>query len=91
MDQRIFDSLNMLERGARVETRPRYDAYNNNSAEFSAYDGPELGYDEVGGVSYEQDHRYAQDEFVDQPMTLDSFGEANRTRIMVVQALTEAR
>ena len=72
MDQRIFDQLDQLERGARIETRPTRDAYNDSSTEFSAYDGPDLGYYE--GNNFQEDLQYGEAEFVDQPMTLDSFG-----------------
>lgn len=69
MNQRIFDQLDMLERGARLETHPSRDAYNNSSAEFSGYDGPEPDYVETR--EYQQ---HAEDEYADQPMVLDSFG-----------------
>ncbi|KAK3707948.1 ATP-dependent DNA helicase MER3 [Vermiconidia calcicola] len=68
MDQRIFEQLDKLERGARVE-RPPADTYNNSSAEFSAYDGPQLH--RHGGVTYQRE----EDEYPDEPMTLDSFDE----------------
>ena len=67
MDQRIFDQLDMLERGARYETRPDRDEQHNSSAEYSAYEGHDPGYG--------HDYKQAQDEFVDQPMVLDSFGK----------------
>jgi len=67
MDQRIFDQLDMLERGARFETRPTRDEHHNSIADYSAYEGHNAGY----GDEYQQ----ANDEFVDQPMVLDSFGE----------------
>ena len=69
MDQRIFEQLDKLERGARVE-RPPADTYNNSSAEFSAYDGPQLH--RHGGVTYQRE----EDEYPDEPMTLDSFGKS---------------
>ena len=74
MDQRIFDQLDMLERGARIETLPTRDVYSNSSAEFSAYDGPDLDYHQIEDSP--QDMYNGQDEFADQPMTLDSFGRS---------------
>ena len=70
MDQRIFDQLDRLEQGARIETRTRREDYNNDSAQKSAYDGHR-------GHSYghERDYQQTQNDFVDQPMILDSFGE----------------
>lgn len=56
MDQRIFDQLDRLERGARVETRPSRYAYADSSGEYSAYDGHPTGYDNVDG--YPDDTRY---------------------------------
>ena len=63
--------MDRLERGAR-ETAPRRDAYNNSSAEYSAYDGYDGGYgqQEVYHDAYQQ----PVDDFADQPLTLDSFG-----------------
>lgn len=74
MDQRIFDQLDRLERGAR-ETAPRRDAYNNSSAEYSAYDGYD-GYDGGYGQQelYHDAYQQPVDGFADQPLTLDSFG-----------------
>ena len=73
MDQRIFDQLDMLERGARVETRPSRYAYEDSSAEYSAYEGPGGGY--VGASEHPYNMAYEGDEFVDKPTTMDSFGE----------------
>ena len=70
MDQRIFDQLDTLERGARVETRPTRDVYNDSSAGFSAYDG--YAREGMGEPHYQQD---TNDEFTDQPMVLDAFGK----------------
>lgn len=70
MDRRIFEQLDMLERGARDLTRPRRDEYNNSSAEYSAYDEQGGGHRD----GYEAEDYYAENEFADQPMTLDSFG-----------------
>ncbi|KAK1040940.1 ATP-dependent DNA helicase MER3 [Friedmanniomyces endolithicus] len=39
MDERIFQQLDVLERGARFNSRPAHDGYNISSAEYSAYDG----------------------------------------------------
>ena len=75
MDNRIFAQLDRLESGARIEARPRRDAYNNSSTEYSAYEGFNEGYDDTRRPSYEQYDQYAADEFTDQPMQLDSFGE----------------
>ena len=77
MDQRIFDQLDRLERGARIETRPPPVVYNNSSAEFSGYDMPEQAYGDPAG--------YDQYEFADQPMVLDSFGG------LPIQVCTEER
>lgn len=68
MDQRIFEQLDMLERGARMDSCPTRDVYNDSSAEFSAYDEAQPDYH--GMEPYHQ----AEDEFMDQPMVLDSFG-----------------
>jgi hypothetical protein len=73
MDQRIFDQLDMLECGARAETHPSRYAYEDSSAEYSAYEGPGGSY--VGADEYPYDVEYEDDGFVDQPMTMDSFGE----------------
>ena len=73
MDQRVFDQLDVLERGARVETRPTRDVYNDSSAEFSAYGDPNAGYYEDD--AHQQHPQYEEDEFADLPMTLDSFGK----------------
>ena len=68
MEQRIFDQLDRLERGARIETRPERETYNDSSAEYSAYDGSR--------AQYSQDpHYYDAPNFEDQPVRLDSFGE----------------
>ena len=73
MSQRIFDQLDRLERGARVETRPTQHAYNDSSADYSAYDGERAAYNQqqayYGGYDRELDG------FEPQPMVLDSFGE----------------
>ncbi|TKA37073.1 hypothetical protein B0A55_13624, partial [Friedmanniomyces simplex] len=48
MDERIFQQLDVLERGARVNIRPAQEEYNDSSAEYSAYDGRDPGYDTYG-------------------------------------------
>lgn len=73
MDQRFLDQLNALERGARIAAPPARSAYDNSSAEFSAYDVPDDTYDTE--LYYKQDADFTGHDFVDQPMTLDSFGE----------------
>ena len=73
MDQHIFDQLDMLERGARVEALPVRAVYDNSSTEFSRYDMSEAQYDPR--IRYSQTHEPAGDGFPDQPMVLDSFGE----------------
>lgn len=78
MDQRIFDQLDMLARDARVETRRESGMYGNSNAEYSGYDKLEAVYDESAGFS--QGYHEAQDEFADQPMVLDSFGERTSLR-----------
>ena len=78
MDQRIFDQLDQLERGARIETRQTRNVYNDSSAEFSAYEGPDVDYH--GGNTYEDGLWYGEAEYVDQPMALDSFGNALHVR-----------
>ena len=75
MDQRIFAQLDRLESGARIETRPRRDMYNNSSTEYSAYEGIDEGYVDARRPGYDQYDQYAADEFMDQPMQLDSFGK----------------
>jgi hypothetical protein len=64
MDQRIFDKLDRLEAGARVETRPSQYAYEDNSADFSAYDGRERVYGGVG--DFQDDGQHFNDMFADQ-------------------------
>jgi len=66
MVERILQQLDKLERGARIDTRPTQDEYNDSSAEYSAYDG------------YDRSHEaYYAEEAADQPMALDSFGEGS--------------
>lgn len=71
MDQHIFDQLDMLERGAR-DIRTTHAPYHDSSTEYSAHD--------AHGAQYidEYDEPYSQvppDDYVDQSMQLDSFGE----------------
>ena len=75
MDQRIFNQLDLLERGARFETRPARDEYHDSSADYSAYEGNDAHYGQADRMqpSCAQTH----DEFMDQPMILDSFGESH--------------
>lgn len=76
MDRRIFDQLNMLERGARVEMRRSHPEYDHSSAEYSAHGMPEeAAYDDFGGYEYGRGYQFDQHEFFDEPMVLDSFGE----------------
>ena len=72
MDQRIFDQLDVLTRGARLETRPAHNEYHNSSADFSAYEGHDTNYGPLERVQHAYEQEY--DAFPDQPMVLDSFG-----------------
>ena len=83
MDQRTFDQLDKLERGAREEARPSRYAYEDSSAEFSAYEDRDDGYFEGG--SHPHDVQYELEEFVDQrafDSTQPTFGKDmnNETR-----------
>jgi len=62
MDQRIFDQLDQLQRGAR-ELVPRQSAYNNSSAGYSGYGGASASNDEHGGY-FDEGERFA-DENID--------------------------
>ncbi|KAK4545902.1 hypothetical protein LTR36_002466 [Oleoguttula mirabilis] len=73
MDQRIFDQLDVLERGARYETRPGRDEYHNSSTEYSGYDGYPADRGRAAHVPREYDH--TRDDVVDEFMALDSFDE----------------
>lgn len=79
MEQRIFTQLDALERGARGANNGvmhARDAYNDSSAEFSAhdaYDQNEYGQESYGEAPYGVGQ--AEQEFVSQPMQLDSFGK----------------
>lgn len=70
MDQRIFDQLARLERGARVDTRPAQYAYDDNSAEFSAHEEHGAGYE-----GYPRNERQENDAFADHVMATDRFGK----------------
>ena len=74
MDQQIFDQLDTLERGARIETRlTRESYYINSSAEHPAHGDHEMDYGD--DAYYHQGLRHEHDEILDQPMALDSFGK----------------
>lgn len=69
----MFDQLDRLERGARIDPRAIEQQRNDSSAGYSAYD------EQQGHYGIEQQHYEAwpreRNEFVEQPMTLDSFGK----------------
>lgn len=73
MEQRIFDRLDALERGARIDTTPAQQTYSHGSASFSNDVGHESCYDyeESSGREYACD----EDAFAHHAMILDSFGE----------------
>lgn len=71
MSQKIFEQLDGLEKGARIQPRAR-EVYQDTRADYSAYrdsrpvyrqHAPEYG-----------NHAHEQNGFEDQPMTFDSFG-----------------
>ena len=66
MDRRIFDQLDRLEAGARIESRPSQYAYEDSSARFSAYDGQEPVYG--GDRGYRDEGQYFGDMFAEQGM-----------------------
>lgn len=72
MSQRLFDQLDRLERGARFETRPTRETYNESSADYSAFEDAQMNAepqsDYYGG--FEREHG----SFVEEPLTLDAFG-----------------
>lgn len=73
MEQRIFDQLDRLEQGARIETRPTHETYHDSSADYSAYEGGDV-YGAQHAAHYGQ--RLPDPEaFVEQPLTVDSLGE----------------
>lgn len=75
MDRRLFDQLDRLERGARVETRPNREGYAHGTAGYSAHEGYSVGYEEYNDGGYCGDDGGQEDPYAIQPMTLDSFGE----------------
>ncbi|KAK3113699.1 ATP-dependent DNA helicase MER3 [Teratosphaeriaceae sp. CCFEE 6253] len=64
MAERIFQQLDALERGARVDTRVMREPFKHSIADFSACGAHDLNGDAYGEVEAE-----------DQPMALDSFDE----------------
>ncbi|KAK0247544.1 ATP-dependent DNA helicase MER3 [Friedmanniomyces endolithicus] len=66
MDERIFQQLNVLERGARFNTRPANDRNNISSAEYSAYDAHSREYQTRDTNAALQ--RYHRDDDDDQPV-----------------------
>ena len=91
MDRRIFDQLDTLERGARIERRPKRDVYHDERNEPSPYAMPGLGYG--GNHAYDAEPRYAHtgEELIDQPMVLDSFGTLDSIHSMRLLVLTSGR
>ncbi len=73
-DDHFFDQLDRLERSARVTTRPTRDVYHDSSAEYSSYEEPPH-YAEEG--SHHPERAPEGYDLTDEPMTLDSFGEAH--------------
>ncbi|TKA71090.1 hypothetical protein B0A55_08343 [Friedmanniomyces simplex] len=69
MDERIFQQLDVLERGARVNIRPAQEEYNDSSAEYSAYDGRDPGYDTYGADATLRRHDQGDD--YDRPIEPD--------------------
>lgn len=73
MDQRIFEQLDRLERGARIDTRPQPQANDDSSADYSAFgsnDTPQAQQTTYYGVPSHEDGP-----LVAQPFELDSFGQ----------------
>ena len=76
MDQRIFDQLDRLERGARIETRPAREAYVHGGTEYPTYEDYATGYGFDTRAPYGGDGGgQEEDVYAVQPTTLDSFGE----------------
>lgn len=73
MDQKIFAQLDKLESGARRESHRPNQACNDSSMEYPAYDGYVRGYVQEDDVA--RTYQHGTDDFVEQPMVLDSFGE----------------
>ena len=74
MDERIFQQLDVLERGARFNSRPAHDGYNISSAEYSAYDGHGPEYRTHNANTTLQ--RYHRDHDDDQPAEAGFIGES---------------
>lgn len=68
MEQRIFDQLDVLERGARNASQPRLYGLIDRDARHSTYDDHGLP------AQYRSGHLLKQEEPLDVPMALDSFG-----------------
>ena len=75
MDQRIFDQLDRLERGAREEPCPNRHAYEDSSAGFSAYEGPGAGYVTETGHPYAAP--YEGYEYIDEPKAFEIRGQSS--------------
>jgi len=73
MDERIFQQLDVLERGARFNTRPANDRNNISSAEYSAYDAHGREYQTRDTNTALQ--RYHRDDDDDQPVEANFLGE----------------
>lgn len=82
MDQRIFDQLDRLERGARVETRPARESYNDSDTGYPAYESYSPGYADDSRAYYGGDGGQEEDPYAVQPMTLDSFGEETSQHLL---------
>jgi len=72
MDQRIFDQLDVLERGARSEGPSRHAAYDHRGTGYPTHDDYNTGHRST--AAYHTEYQESPDEFIDQPMTLDAFG-----------------
>lgn len=72
MSQRIFEQLDRLERGARIEPRPSRETYHDDSADFSGYGGSHASYSQHAPRFGAHDNDW--DGYSEQPLTLDSFG-----------------
>ena len=72
----MFEQLDRLERGARGQANHPPPMYNDSSAGYSAFDAPEIAYEEGNGFSRDY-YQHAADEFEEQPMVLDSFGKSS--------------
>lgn len=72
MTQRLFEQLDRLERGARVEDHPPREAYNESSADYSAYEGNRLHGEPQAG--YYGHYEPVHEPYVEEPLTFDAFG-----------------